>query len=64
MNEENVHGIAIYEKKTGKRVEFIKCRVGNHALRVLRGVRINMSPDYRAEETSIPRAELERGDSQ
>ena len=44
------HGIKIIERKTGDVVKFIPCNTGREALKVLSGVRRNMSEDYKAEE--------------
>ena len=44
------HGIKIIEKRTGDVVKFIPCDTGRAALKVLSGVRRNMSEDYKAEE--------------
>ncbi len=59
VKEEKVHGIAVYEKSSNKVVEFIECDVGRPALKVLSGIRINMSPDYKAEETSLEKSIVE-----
>jgi hypothetical protein len=40
--------IVVYERATGKEVDRIPCRGEQEANAVLRGIRINMSPDYRA----------------
>jgi len=47
------HGIKIIERKTGDVVKFIPCNTGREALKVLSGVRRNMSEDYKAEEGFI-----------
>ena len=44
------HGIKIIERKTGNVVKFILCGTGRAALKVLSGVRRNMSNDYEAME--------------
>ena len=44
------HGIKIIERKTGKVVKFIICGTGRAALKVLSGVRRNISGDYKADE--------------
>lgn len=46
------HGIAIREVKTKKLVDFIECDIGK-ALKVLGGVRINMSKKYYATEEEV-----------
>ena len=46
------NGIAVIDKKSDKVIHFIEAS-GRSALRVLSGIRINMSPDFRAEERFI-----------
>lgn len=52
-----VHGIAVRDVKSNKLIDFIKCEIGRSALRVLSGIRMNMSDDYRASEELIEEAE-------
>jgi len=59
MSENKIHGIAVTERKTKELVEFIPCAFGNPALRILSGIRINMSPDYKAEETFVTQKEVD-----
>ncbi len=60
MNEKGlIHGIAIREKKTKKLVDFIPCDVGNRALKVLSGVRINLGNNYDAQETFVKQEEID-----
>jgi hypothetical protein len=48
------HGIAVREKDTNKIVDFIECRYGMSALRVLSGVRTQMdAKKYKASEEII-----------
>lgn len=52
------HGITIRKKKSNILVEFIECRTGNHALRVLSGVRHNLGNDYKASEEFVSEEEI------
>lgn len=53
------HGITIREKKSNKLVEFIECPVGNPALRILSGVRINLNhEEYMTEEGFVTEEEV------
>jgi len=52
------HGIAVREIKTKKLVEFIECATGRPALKILGGIRINMSPNYRASEEFVTEKEI------
>lgn len=52
-----IHGISIRHRKTKEIVKFIKTDYGTPALKVLSGVRINMSPDYVASEEIITEEE-------
>lgn len=40
--------VVVYERATDEEVERIPCNGESEANDVLRGIRINMSPDYRA----------------
>ena len=40
--------VVVTEKATGEEVDRIACRGEQEANQVLRGIRINMSPDYKA----------------
>lgn len=40
--------VVVYHRSTGEEVERIACTGEHEANSVLRGIRINMSPDYRA----------------
>ena len=53
------HGITVRERKTEKLIEFIECETGNSALRILRGIRINMGSDYRASEEFVELSEID-----
>jgi len=57
---EKIHGIAVSHRKSGEIVEFIKCETGRSALRVLSGIRINMSHEYKADETYISEDEYKK----
>ena len=56
------HGIVVRERKTKKIVEFIECATGRPALKILSGIRINMSPDYKASEEFIDEKDLPQKD--
>ncbi len=52
------HGISVRHKQTNELVEFIECETGRPALQVLAGIRINMSTEYKAEESDVNKEEI------
>jgi len=52
------HGITVRERKTNNLVKFIECLRGRPALQILGGIRINMSPDYKASEEFVSEEEI------
>ena len=53
-----IHGVSVRNKKTKELVEFIETDYGRTTLSVLSGIRINMSPEFIAQEENIEQSEI------
>ena len=57
--ESKVHGVSVRDRKTKELVEFMPCDYGKPALRILSGIRMNMSHEFIASEENVSQSEID-----